>query len=71
MPEYIVYERDTGNVVYAYTADTATDFPEYPFQDFSHESPEFFRFYVVIHLSVFLFWEPGIRLNNDGNRSIL
>jgi hypothetical protein len=36
MPEYIVYERDTGNVVYAYTADTATDFPEYPFQDFSH-----------------------------------
>ena len=36
MPEYIVYERDTGNVVYAYTADSATDFPEYPFRDFSH-----------------------------------
>lgn len=36
MPEYIVYERDTWNVVYAYTADTATDFPEYPFRDFSH-----------------------------------
>lgn len=36
MREYIVYERDTGNVVYAYTADSATDFPEYPFRDFSH-----------------------------------
>lgn len=36
MPEYVVYDRDTGNVVYAYTADTATDFSEYPFQNFSH-----------------------------------
>lgn len=36
MAEYIVYERDTGNVVYAYTADAACDFPEYPFQQFSH-----------------------------------
>ena len=36
MPEYIVYERDTGTIVYAYTADAACDFPEYPFQQFSH-----------------------------------
>ena len=36
MAEYIVYERDTGNVVYAYTADAACDFPEYPFAQYSH-----------------------------------
>lgn len=36
MAEYVVYERDTGNIVYAYTADQASDFPEYPFAQFSH-----------------------------------
>ena len=36
MAEYIVEERDTGIVVYAYTADKATDFPEYPFAQYNH-----------------------------------
>lgn len=36
MAEYIVEERNTGAVVYAYTADVATDFPEYPFAQYNH-----------------------------------
>ena len=50
---------------------TAADQTGTTFQDFGHESPKFFRFYVVIHLSVFLLWKPGIRLYNDGNGGIL
>lgn len=36
MSEYIVQVRDTGEVVYSYTADVATDFPEYPFAQYNH-----------------------------------
>lgn len=36
MAEYIVEERNTGVVVYGYTADEATDFPEYPFAQYNH-----------------------------------
>lgn len=36
MPEFIVTRRATGEVVYAYAADEATDFPEFPFAQFNH-----------------------------------
>ena len=36
MADYIVEERNTGIVVYAYTADEATDFPEYPYAQYNH-----------------------------------
>ena len=36
MAEYIVTRRATGEVVYAYTADVATDFPEFPFAQYNH-----------------------------------
>lgn len=36
MPEFIVTRRATGEVVYAYAADEATDFPEFPFTQFNH-----------------------------------
>lgn len=36
MSEYIVEVRDTGEVVYAYSADVATEFPEYPFAQYNH-----------------------------------
>ena len=36
MADYIVEERDTGTIVYAYSADKATDFPEYPFAQYNH-----------------------------------
>lgn len=36
MPEFIVTRRATGEVVYAYSADEATDFPEFPFAQFNH-----------------------------------
>lgn len=36
MSEYVVEVRDTGEVVYAYSADAATDFPEYPFAQYNH-----------------------------------
>jgi len=34
--EYIVTRRATGEVVYAYSADEATDFPEFPFAQYNH-----------------------------------
>lgn len=36
MFDWIVENRDTGVVVYAYAADVATDFPEYPFAQYNH-----------------------------------
>lgn len=36
MANWIVEDRITGEVVYAYGADVATDFPEYPFAQFNH-----------------------------------
>ena len=36
MPDYIVTRRATGEVVYAYSADEATDFPEFPFAQYNH-----------------------------------
>ena len=36
MANWIVENRITGEVAYAYTADVATDFPEYPFAQYNH-----------------------------------
>lgn len=36
MSDWIVENRETGQVVYAYTADAPTDFPEYPFSIYNH-----------------------------------
>lgn len=36
MPEYVVEHRNTGEVVYAYSADEATDFADYPFSQYNH-----------------------------------
>ena len=36
MSNYIVERRDTGEVVYAYGADQAVEWPEYPFSEFNH-----------------------------------
>ena len=36
MSNYTVQKRDTGEIVYAYTADEAVDWPEYPFAEFNH-----------------------------------
>ena len=36
MSTWQVTKRLTGEVVYAYTADEATDFPEYPFAQYNH-----------------------------------
>lgn len=36
MANWIVENRITGEVAYAYTADVATDFPEYPFAKYNH-----------------------------------
>ena len=36
MPDFIVTRRATGEVVYAYAADEATDFPEFPFAQYNH-----------------------------------
>ena len=36
MAEYIVTRRATGEVVYSYSADEATDFPEFPFAQYNH-----------------------------------
>ena len=36
MSDWIVENRETGEVVYAYTADAPTDFPEYPFSAYNH-----------------------------------
>lgn len=36
MAEYVVYERETGDFAYAYTADAATDFIEFPFSRYNH-----------------------------------
>jgi len=33
---YTVQNRTTGEVVYAYNADVAVDWPEYPFAEFNH-----------------------------------
>lgn len=33
---WIVEDRITGEVAYAYSADEATDFPEYPFAQYNH-----------------------------------
>ena len=46
MSTWQVTERATGKVVYAYTADEAVDWPDYPFASFNHnlvipvETPE-------------------------------
>lgn len=36
MSEWIVENRITGEQVYFYSADNATDFPEYPFAQYNH-----------------------------------
>lgn len=36
MSNWIVEDRLTGEVVYAYGADQATEWPEYPFSEFNH-----------------------------------
>ena len=36
MSTWQVTERATGTVVYAYTADEAVDWPDYPFASFNH-----------------------------------
>ncbi len=36
MSNWTVQDRITGEVVYAYTADAAVDWPEYPFANFNH-----------------------------------
>ena len=36
MANWIVEDRITGEVAYAYSADEATDFPEYPFAQYNH-----------------------------------
>ena len=36
MNNYTVERRDTGEVVYAYGADQATEWPEYPYSEFNH-----------------------------------
>lgn len=36
MSNYIVERRDTGEVVYAYGADNAVEWAEYPFAEFNH-----------------------------------
>ena len=36
MANWIVEDRITGEVAYAYGADVATDFPEYPFAQYNH-----------------------------------
>lgn len=36
MSNWIVEKRLTGEVVYAYGADQATEWPEYPFTEFNH-----------------------------------
>lgn len=36
MSNWTVQDRITGEVVYAYTADAAVDWPEYPFAEFNH-----------------------------------
>ena len=36
MANWIVENRITGEVAYAYAADVATDFPEYPFAQYNH-----------------------------------
>ena len=36
MSNYIVERRDTGEVVYAYGADQAVEWPDYPFSEFNH-----------------------------------
>lgn len=36
MSNYIVERRDTGEVVYAYGADFAVEWPDYPFAEFNH-----------------------------------
>lgn len=36
MSNFKIERRETGEVVYAYTADQATEWPEYPFASFNH-----------------------------------
>lgn len=36
MSNYVVERRDTGEVVYAYGADVAVEWPQYPFAEFNH-----------------------------------
>lgn len=36
MSNFKIERRETGEVVYAYTADQATEWPEYPFTTFNH-----------------------------------
>ena len=36
MSNYVVERRDTGEVVYAYGADQAVEWPDYPFSEFNH-----------------------------------
>lgn len=36
MNNFIIERRDTGEVVYSYGADQATEWPEYPFSEFNH-----------------------------------
>lgn len=42
MNAYVVQQRESGEVVYAYTADAPTEFVEYPFAQFNHilQKPE-------------------------------
>ena len=36
MSNYTVQNRATGEIAYAYSADAAVDWPEYPFSEFNH-----------------------------------
>ncbi len=36
MSNFVVERRDTGEIVYAYGADNAVEWPEYPFAQFNH-----------------------------------
>lgn len=42
MNTYVVQQRESGEVVHAYTADAPTEFVEYPFAQFNHilQKPE-------------------------------
>lgn len=42
MNTYVIQQRETGDVVHAYTADAPSEFVEYPFAQFNHilQKPE-------------------------------